>query len=358
MWDSNKEFVDQIAPFEHSNPDQWTLNKIVALSSYIGKTFTGVCSLSEFGKSSIYLILDAITQKCPVFQPRSVPGVLAQITENGNMVFDEVHDTSSDVKACMENFSLQVAGNSPVYVNGAMRSKHTKPQYDVSQQSITYLYNVYSNYSSPNKQFWNFIWSNTKAMESRFLCMKFDGKLLEKFDKTFDVVKEASDNKVFYINLAKHLGYLKEVKLNNKHQRRYSNKDHLETLKGRHKIVYDEITWLIDVYAQDQEEYTKFVRLLNLTISSYKNMLKDKIVDKPVEIKTKSTLQDYDEPATETVEQEEKTPQERVREVIKKHDKAPYETVLEEAKVGEGIIEDMKKKGDLFEIRPGVLVVL
>ena len=271
-WDNNKEFIDCITPFNHSEPDQWTLNKLVAVISYVGKMFCGVCSMSEFGKSSIYLVLDAITKKCPVFQPRSVPGVLAQITGDGNMIFDEVHDAPSEVKSCMENFSLQVAGNSPVYINGAMKSKNTKPKYDVSNQSITYLYNVYSNYANPQKQFWNFIWSNTKAMESRFLNLKLDGKLLENFDKDFDVPGVAEENKLFYIKIAKHLLYLKAMKLKNEYVRRYYNNNRLK-LSGRHKILYEEITWMIDVYADSYEEYEHFIKLLNKSVQDYEQMI-------------------------------------------------------------------------------------
>lgn len=271
-WKVNKQFLQDIAPFKHSMPTQWELSKIIAIMSYIGKTFLGVCSLSEFGKSSIYLIMDALTQKCPVFQPRSVPGVLAQITSDGNMVFDEVHDAPSDVKSCMENFSLQVAGNSPVYINGALRSKNTKPKYDVTQQSITYLYNVYGNYSDPEKQFWDHIWSNKKAMQTRFLTLKLEGKLEEDFDKDFNIPQVAEDNKLFYINLAKHLLYLKNLKISHKYVLRWQTPNRL-SLSGRHKILYDEILWGIDLFTESQEEYIILVESLNKCVNDYKDMI-------------------------------------------------------------------------------------
>jgi len=271
-WDNNKTFMDLIAPFQHTRPDHWTLNKIIAVMSYVGKTFCGISSKSEFGKSSIYLILDSITKKLPVFQPRSVPGILVQITHDGNMVFDEVHDPPAEVKKCMENFSLQVAGNSPIYINGAMKAKNTKAKYDVSQQSITYLYNIMSNYSDPDKQFWNRIWSNTKAMESRFLLLKLEGKLLEEFDKDFNIVEAATQNKMMYIRIAKHLLYLKHLKLTNQYKRKFIPLPH-PRMNGRHKIVYDEITWGIDLYAQVQSEYDHFVKILNDSITNYAKML-------------------------------------------------------------------------------------
>ena len=271
-WKTTREFIDALAPFLHSEPMSWTLNKIIAVMGYIGKSFCGISSLSEFGKSSIYIILDSITKKCPVFQPRSVPGVLAQITGDGNMVFDEAHGVAKDIKDIMENFSLQVAGNSPIYNNGAMAAKNTKPRYDVAQQSITYLFNVYSNYRDPESSFWNYIWKNRRAMESRFLCMEFKGKLLEEFDRKFNIPQVAEDNKMFYVRMAKHLLWLKEQKQQNLIQRKYKPNEAL-FLKGRHKIIYDEITWGIDQYCSSQEEYDEMIILFNKAINDYREMI-------------------------------------------------------------------------------------
>jgi len=345
VWDDNHSFIDEIAPFQHSEPDYWTLNKIVALMGSIGKLFVGVCSLSEFGKSSIYLILDAITKKCPVFQPRSVPGVLAQITGDGNMIFDEVHDAPSDVKNCMENFSLQVAGNSPTYVNGAMKSTHTKAMYDVAQQSITYLYNVYGNYSDPEKQFWDTIWSNTKAMESRFLRLKFKGKLEEHFDKNFNIPKVADENKMYYIKIAKHLLYLKQLKIKNSYERRFKT-THEIFLKGRHKILYDEITWGIDLYSTSQEEYDKFIRILNDSINDYKIMIGEKVHKIQINpMKAQASL------VTENVVGDD----EKVMDYLKGKIKAEPENIAKDCKIDDidKVINKLVSNGDIFEVSPG-----
>jgi len=344
-WTDNHDFIDTIAPFQHTQPDSWTLNKIIAVMTYVGKTFLCICSLSEYGKSSIYLIFDAVTKKCPVFQPRSVPGVLAQITGDGNMVFDEVHDAASEVKSCMENFSLQVAGNSPIYINGAMRSTNTKPKYDVSGQSITYLFNVYGNYRDPEKQFWDNIWANRKAMQSRFLQLKLDGKLLEEFDKDFDIPKVASDNKMYYVKIAKHLLYLKSLKLSNGYVRRYKNPVELE-LKGRHKIIYDEITWGIDLYSRTQDEYTKFVLLLNKAINDYKEMTGEKKYQE----NAFSVFQD--EGRMDVVEEVVIEPQEALTD---------KEKILAEKlniKDIDPILNVLVQRGDMYSPKPGFVAVL
>jgi hypothetical protein len=154
-----------------------------------------------------------------------------------------------------------------------MRSKNTKPKYDVSQQSISYLYNVYSNYSKPAEQFWDSIWSNKKAMQSRFLRVRLEGKLLEKFDKDFDVPKVAEENKMLYVNIAKHLLYLKQLKFKNTYEKRFKPNTEQISLKGRHEIIYKEIVWGIDLYSTSQEEYNKLTSLLDSCINSYKEML-------------------------------------------------------------------------------------
>lgn len=271
-WDNNHEFIDILSPFEHSNPVHWTLCKIMTLVGFVGKTFLGICSESEFGKSSTFLMLDAITKEVPVYQPRSVPGVLLRINSSGNMVFDEVHKVASDVKGCMENFSLQVAGNSPIYHNGAKQAKGLRQSYDVAQQSITFLYNIKSQYSDPQNQFWDYIWVNTKAMQSRFLRLKLEGRLRERFDNTFDIPKVASNNKMFYVNVAKHLLYLRQLKKGNGYELRWEHKP-CDWLGSRHRIIYDEIRWGIDLYAGSQDEFDKLCHELDESIKNYKKMI-------------------------------------------------------------------------------------
>ena len=269
---TTKEFIDNLANFEHSNPDAWTLLKLTAVMGYVGKLFIGICSQSEFGKSSIYEILHSLTQKSPVFQPRSVPGVLSQITTDGNIVFDEVHESNKETKMCIENFTLQLGGNKPIYINGAMKTKMTKSKYDVSQQSLTFLYNVKEYYKNPDVDFFDYFFKNNSAINSRLLKIKLDGKLLEKFDRNFNLNIVAEENKMHYMKVAKYLLYLKDIKLRNLYKRRYDYVSKVK-IKGRRKQIYDELTWLIDMYAEDFEEYKKFIRLLDKAIQDYKAMV-------------------------------------------------------------------------------------
>lgn len=267
-----RDMVDGFCPFTHTHPDQLMLLKFIAISSYIGKTFICVASEPNFLKSSIFKVIHSITDKCPVFKPRSIPGVLNKISGTGNMVFDEAHECKKDIRDIMEEFALDIGGGSTVYINGAMKSANTKNKYDCALQSITFLYNNLDCYREPDKKYFEVIFSNNKAMDDRFLKLKLKGKLTQKFTRNFDIAKTADDNRQFYIDWHKELEFLKEYKGTAKAQRKWVTKSVLD-LKGRRRVVYDEITWLIDVYSQTQDEYDKYVKLLDEAVIGYKEMV-------------------------------------------------------------------------------------
>lgn len=265
-----KPFIDSFADFDHTCPTQWTLMKNVVVAAQVCKTFMGLCSRSEFGKSSMFEIMDAITDKCPVLQPRSVPGAIIHINTYGNMVYDEVQNTDKKVKDIIENLTLQIAGNKPDYINGALKTHGLKTRYNCVNQSITFLYNELSQY--PNeKDFFDYVWTNRVAMESRILKLKFDGVLSEKFDKNFDMVTCASENRQYYIDCAKHLLWLQEMIMKNQYKRRYTHTSVLN-VNGRRKQSYDCITLLLDMYSTTQDEFSALCKELDKCITNYRDM--------------------------------------------------------------------------------------
>ena len=48
-----RKLIEDIAPFEHSNPDQFLLMKLISISSYISKIFICISSNSNFTSDSI-----------------------------------------------------------------------------------------------------------------------------------------------------------------------------------------------------------------------------------------------------------------------------------------------------------------
>jgi hypothetical protein len=270
-----RQMIDYFCPFTHTQEQQWLLMKIIAIASMIGKTFVCVATEPAFGKSSIFNVVHSLTDKVPVFKPRSIPGVLSKITGDGNMVFDEIQECKKDVKDIIEDVALQVAGNQPEYINGALKSKNTKSRYDCSLQSITFLYNDVSCYKNPQKSYFEYIFTNNKAMDDRFLKLRMNGILTEKFDRRFNVVKTAEDCRVKYIDFVKSLEYYKDIKLRNDYTVKFRPTTYLLDLKGRKRTIFNEIVWVIDQYCTSQEEFDSLYKALEFTVIRYKEMVNE-----------------------------------------------------------------------------------
>jgi hypothetical protein len=269
-----RRLIDDITAFDHSNKNHQKLHAFFAVSAYAGKTFIAECSPSEFGKSSVFDLIHAVTDKSPVFKPRSIPGVLHMINETGNLVFDEVQGSKKEVRDIIEEIAQYLGGGKTYYQNGSLKGRGLKQRYNCMNQSITFIYNNLSQYSDPKKEFFDFIWANQTAMDSRFLKVKLDGILTEKFDKDFDIPKTAEENKMYYIALAKELLWLQEVYRTNSYKRRWERVDMLVKIKGRKKQVYDAITYLIDMYCENDTEYNLYCGLLEKAILDYDLMVK------------------------------------------------------------------------------------
>lgn len=283
IWQDQTEFFKQFLPFEHSNPIQYDISKMVAIMGYVSKNFVCVASNPEFGKSSAYQYVHAITNLSPVFEPRSIPGVLNKITSTGNMVFDDVFSCEKKVRDIMESINYNVGGGSPTYINGALQTKNTKGTYDCTLQSITYLYNRYQDYKDQKsgnvRRYWHSgMWDNVKAMDSRFLQLMFEGNLTQRFSKQFNMRKCAEQNKMFYINNAKHLLWLQQYKQSDSYKIKYDWSTTLR-LNNRKRQTYEDILWFMDLVSKDQSQFKAYQQELDKCIRAYANMTNKALED-------------------------------------------------------------------------------
>ena len=136
-------------------------------------------------------------------------------------------------------------------------------------------------YKNPEKEYFEFVFSNNKAIDNRFLKLKFGGEFVQKFTRDFNIPEIANKYRMDYIYLAKELLYLQQVKQSNEYKREFVN-DNVLGLKGRKRNVYDEITWVIDRYSKDQKEYDDYIDLLNTCITGYREMISGLVQEKLV----------------------------------------------------------------------------
>jgi len=264
--------VDNFLDFESSNPKHWIMLKVMAIMLQLGKGFVCLSSNPSLGKTSIFSMVHGLTNKCPVFKPRSVPGVLNKINTDGNMVFDEAHQCKKEVRDIMEEFSLDIAGGKSMYVNGAQKSANTKNNYNCFNQSITYLYNNAECYKQPDKVYFDVNFKNNEAMDDRFLKFKLQGELTEKFSRDFDIIGAAKQYESVYRKYLKEFAWLQQQLMSGKLKRRYED-NYVPTLKIRKKQTWDLLTLGFDMYAKTQGEYDEWCLILIKCKEEYEDMV-------------------------------------------------------------------------------------
>ena len=276
------EFLDHFMNFKHSNQTTWDLIRIIGIALQIGRGYVCLATNPSSGKTSVFDTLHSITDTCPVFKPRSVPGVLHQITGTGNMVFDDVLEARKDVREIMEEMCLQIGGWRSIYINGALHTVNTKKEYSVTNQSITFLYNRRKDYSNPDKKYFDIMFENNGAIDNRFLKVMLNGVLEEDFKVDFNISKTAEEHKLYYIKLAKYFLWLMEEKAKNNLKKRYTPTNRLLTLKGRRKDIFENIDIIMQQFAKNSKQYNDWHTALELGVIAYQDMFQvttDKLTD-------------------------------------------------------------------------------
>ena len=268
----NTKFLDHYLKFDNSNTLAWDILRIIGIASMVGRTYICIASNPSLGKTSVFDVNHALTDKCPVFKPRSVPGVLHQITGDGNMVFDDVLEAKKDVREIMEEMCLQIGGWRAVYINGALKTSQTKREYNVWNQSITFLYNRVQDYSNSDERYFDVMFENNSAIDNRFLKLRLEGELTEDFKVDFNIETVAEKYRMYYIQIAKHLLWLQQEKRQDNFQRRFSPTTTMLTLKGRRKDVFNEIDCIMNLFAKDQTQYDKWYNGIEQAVIDYRTM--------------------------------------------------------------------------------------
>ena len=276
-----REMVD-IIDISHTNNDLYTLWKIVAYASRISRINIRVCSPSEWGKSSIFHVLDMVFYKSPVVtQVRSVPAFALNVSPDGLIVLDEMGNIPGEIKDKILSCLLQCGDMKTKLTLGSAgsHSHGTKPLYDIHNFSCVCLYNDLSQYKDPEK-FFDRMWSNNRAVTSRFLPLRLKGGVLDMTQFRGKAPKLTQEVKNKYYAMMKSLEWYTE------HWDTESDQEYVMQMCGnncpqikgiRHPDSLFKIGSFIYLYTQGNEsEFVKYLKLLGKSYDEYLDMTLDK----------------------------------------------------------------------------------
>ena len=272
---SFKDLVD-LDYLQHTNPDEWTLWKIVCWCARIARINIRVSSNPGWGKNAYPQIIHELYDKMYAIVPDSVAGVSKGISADGCIVLDELGKLKSEVKPVVAKFLYQLGGMNNEFKPGTAGSigYGTKYIYNTSRLSLICLYNRLQDYDD-RKDFFDFMFSNSNAINDRMLPLKLsDGRLdISQFNNAPEftdeveqiyrnIMKTAEYYRVSWETLVKDVGIEKWL-------------ENYSYIRDRHKISFLTIAYFIYLYTgDDQEEFKKYMDLLGKWYKDYIYMVK------------------------------------------------------------------------------------
>lgn len=195
----------------HSQPEEYELYVITALSMLLGRGACWISTNPAFGKSGLLKTFNMLFDGVPVNERvRTVPAIYKHIPDDGILVIDEMAKKDSESS---ENllYALNIIGDvneSRIVMNtGGSAAYGTNVPKSLRNTSIMCLMNRVCDYESPDK-FAEFMFSNNAALDRRFLKLHpQEGNLDMSY---FSEYKPYSDaDKEFLRKMARTIAYYK-----------------------------------------------------------------------------------------------------------------------------------------------------
>lgn len=273
---SFRELVDTIAPFEHSNPETWTLYKIIALVSYVGRINVRVCTNAGFGKDSVMNVIEALRNDVSIITPRSMAAIEYRLF-NKVIVLNETANIDASERNFIQEFLLRCGDLSNSYEKSTRGSKEYKTQdtYDISKVSLMIFYNTKNYYEKTGQGIKFFDNMFTKAVCDRFFPVLFEGRLDA---KQFNIEIPKHVDTSAYVDIIHTIEWFKQkgfglggIGLE------YGEEEIPESIEGRHVTMWMRIMEAVDEYCFDHPEgedmYELFYDKLQTAYLQYDQML-------------------------------------------------------------------------------------
>lgn len=199
--------------FKHSVPLEYTLWKIIALTARCSRIHVCLSTNPAWGKSSIVSVFhDVFDRMMPLDAPKTQAALAKGISSDGVMVLDECAKLGADAANFISPVLFQVAGHNPRlnYSTAGSAEYKTKGTFDIGELSSIILYNRFGKEYTEQKHFFDWMFPNKEALNSRYLRLKpSDGELDTAQFRGVDTTLRDEDTQLF-VSMAKSMCYYQE----------------------------------------------------------------------------------------------------------------------------------------------------
>jgi len=261
--------VDKFSSLKHSNPTHHKLLWFIGLSQMMDRANARISTPPGFGKDSVVDILgNLIGKSATIVSPTLAK--LEFMTSFKWLAVNEVVDITKTNWRPIEQFLLDAGAFKPeIAKHSRAVSSGVKEMLDISEFSLSLLYNDIDNYTKKTDYF-DFIAKD--AVKDRFPAFRLFGTFEEDFNeiKNINVEQYVKNHWNEYKDLIYTFTYFKKHLFKELHH--YTTKA-FDDYPERWKTNIGKVLRIIDLYCESQSEFDSWVGNLKASMSDYTEML-------------------------------------------------------------------------------------
>ena len=265
---SMRELVDKLTMFNHTQPLQYKLDVMSALTQIFSKAFFRKSSIPSFGKDSTIAILGSLSYKALTIENPTI-AKLELLSSTKLLAINELNDIGTAEWKMIEQFLLAVGAFKETYTKRSRATSGVGETIDISKLSVSIMYNDVDCYDSYDKYFDS---RATKQTKDRFPALRFFGGFDEDFNAIDNVDIEAfvKEHWEEYVDIIRTIAYysipanlMKELK---------QFKAPTLSSSNRWNNSINKLLRVTDCYCKDQEEFDTYTHGLKSVMSEYDSM--------------------------------------------------------------------------------------
>ena len=267
---SFRNIVNWVCNFEHDKEVHWKLYKIVILTGLIDRINFRVQTPAGFGKDSVVnAVIELVNKTANIYGATFAK--LEYYLLNKFLFFNEIGGLKEVDRQNFQTFFLETGDFSNTYNKHSRKTSKTKEKYDISKTSVGIASNINLYYNEKGLDC--FVQMFTRAVNNRFLPLKFDGVLTQDFSENFNVDNVISKNQTFYKKVISTINWFRD-----NHRTLEPTDWHYNPTRdfgygtNRLKMSFERICKYISYYATSKEEY---VSLTDELFKCYKAQVRD-----------------------------------------------------------------------------------
>jgi len=265
---SMKELVNTLAAFNHTEPMQYKVDVMTALTQILSKAFFRKSSVPSFGKDSTIATLGSLSYKALTIENPTI-AKLEMLSSTKLLAINELNDIGKAEWKMIEQFLLAVGAFKETYTKRSRATQGVGEIIDISKLSVCLMYNDIDCYEDPEKYF---DFRATKQCKDRFPALRYFGNFDVDFNEIDSINIDAFVKKHWdtYVAIIRTMAYY-SIPANMMKELKHFKVEPLHK-SNRWNNSLNKLLRIVDLTSDTQEEFDSYTNTIKQCMGEYSAM--------------------------------------------------------------------------------------